>query len=550
MKLLNGGQRRPFPAARRALCLILVAVATLGLPTPSQACGMVTHMSVARMASSGKYSRLYPDLATLLQTYPNAVASGSVFPDWGMSINVLQSGDIWETYAEVAHNHMGCALDAELSYREAYINYLESSLSPPYDEYDLKTIAFLFGMISHTVADNTFDTYFMPQAQQHWADSFGPADPRRWLGMPGHPEVDMGIDSFNHLALGLFLGEWTYGDWFFPADALAAAYDAVGCRDVTAGTLSWAMGEFKPRIQTTLDAEAATSMTYYSWRLKWALANYVTAAGGANDMYTATATAWQQKWDTWKPVTTIGLSPVSPDADDGWYYQPVTITLGATASLNGQIDTWYRLNDGEYQQYSGPFTIPREGTYVVSYYSVDSLKNAEGVQLLAIKGNVKEETVKIDLVDEPCPAGPELSTECDPQPPPYYVVVNGKQDCLSRTGSGCSPFILGHPECTDCATCNADVQSELCEPYLTGVVPEGQTEVVYEICQTGAGWRCRVRNLDSMGNCPIDDANPNWGTCQPPVTGINLPAPVIVGGLSILGAMFLAAGLVIRRRKD
>jgi len=82
------------------------------------------------------------------------------------------------------------------------------------------------------------------------------------------------------------------------------------------------------------------------------------------------------------------------------------------------------------------------------------------------------------------------------------------------------------------------------------VVPEGQTEVVYEMCQTGAGWRCRVRNLDSMGNCPIGGANPNWGTCQPPVTGINLPAPVIVGGLSILGAMFLAAGLVIRRRKD
>jgi hypothetical protein len=34
----------------------------------------------------------------------------------------------------------------------------------------------------------------------------------------------------------------------------------------------------------------------------------------------------------------------------------------------------------------------------------------------------------------------------------------------------------------------------------------------------------------------------------PPGTGIDLPAPVILGGLVAIGAVLLAAGLLVRRR--
>jgi hypothetical protein len=39
-----------------------------------------------------------------------------------------------------------------------------------------------------------------------------------------------------------------------------------------------------------------------------------------------------------------------------------------------------------------------------------------------------------------------------------------------------------------------------------------------------------------------------WEEGLPPDTGIDLPAPIIVGGLALLGAALLAVGTVMRRR--
>lgn len=154
----------------------------------------------------------------------------------------------------------------------------------------------------------------------------------------------------------------------------------------------------------------------------------------------------------------------------------------------------------------------------------------------------------------PCPDDPEGSAECDQETPPYYVVINRNVECANRTGTGCAPFILKHPECKDCrsAECQAiDVEEEVCRAELAGLVAQGQTEVVYEMCCAGAddgSWLFRIRLLDSEGNCPLDPANSEWIEGLPPGTGVNLPAPLMVGGLAVLGAGFVATGLVIRRR--
>jgi hypothetical protein len=150
----------------------------------------------------------------------------------------------------------------------------------------------------------------------------------------------------------------------------------------------------------------------------------------------------------------------------------------------------------------------------------------------------------------PCPDDLEASQECMQETPPYYVVINRNVECTNRTGTGCAPFILKHPECTDCATCQVDVEKELCKDELLGQVPADQTAVLYEMCcgGTAGGWKFRIRLLDSEGNCPIDPTNREWVAGLPPGTGINLPAPVIVGGLTLLGVAFLGVGIVVRRR--
>jgi hypothetical protein len=163
----------------------------------------------------------------------------------------------------------------------------------------------------------------------------------------------------------------------------------------------------------------------------------------------------------------------------------------------------------------------------------------------------------------PCPDDPELSKYCNPETPPFYVVINRSFEDLGRSGSGCQPIILKHPECTDCCgedvECLAaedDLQMNVC-PLLASRVDwtgeEMRTETVYEMCcdcsESSAGaWKYRIRMLYEDGTCPLAMENVECIDGLPPDTGIDLPAPVIIGGLAIVGAALLAAGVVARRR--
>jgi hypothetical protein len=162
-----------------------------------------------------------------------------------------------------------------------------------------------------------------------------------------------------------------------------------------------------------------------------------------------------------------------------------------------------------------------------------------------------------------CPDDLELSKDCNPDTPPYYVVINRAFEDLDRAGSGCQPFILEHPECEDC--CSEEGWSEDC----TAAVDDALDSVVDEIvartdwaawpngvilyvmccdCGTPEGeWVFSIYTVYSDGTYEPDPDNQcNLGL--PPRTGIDLPAPVIVGGLALLGVALVATGVVVRRR--
>ena len=161
-----------------------------------------------------------------------------------------------------------------------------------------------------------------------------------------------------------------------------------------------------------------------------------------------------------------------------------------------------------------------------------------------------------------CPDNPELSKNCVSVAPPFYVVTNRTFEDLSRPGTGCQPIILNHPDCKDCcnlenAACNAvetDMMTRVC-PLLAKRVDWSQSsgrETVYQMCcgETplcqGNKWSYRIRELLPDGTCPIRDET--CYSCLPPGTGIDLPAPVIVGGLAVLGLALMGVGMVLRRR--
>jgi hypothetical protein len=156
--------------------------------------------------------------------------------------------------------------------------------------------------------------------------------------------------------------------------------------------------------------------------------------------------------------------------------------------------------------------------------------------------------------DGPCPDDPELSQTCLDEAPPYFVVTNRSEEHLAdRPGTGCQPFILKHPDCLDCTNpsdpnCSTiDVDVEVCQAIMAPRSLEPGD--VYEMCCNCATnpdgtWVYRVRRFDGK-TCP--DPGP-WSDGLPPGTGIDFPAPFIVGGLALLGAGLLTTGFIVRRR--
>lgn len=159
-----------------------------------------------------------------------------------------------------------------------------------------------------------------------------------------------------------------------------------------------------------------------------------------------------------------------------------------------------------------------------------------------------------------CPDDPEGSATCDQEAPPFYVVMNRDFEALDRPATGCQPIILNFPECEAC--CDQDENCLDAEAYLeTEVCPDlaaevdwtvTDSEILYQLCcdcTTDEGtWTYRVRLLREDGTCAIDPDNDGCYEGLPPGTGIELPAPLIAGGLAVLGAVVLGMGLVVRRR--
>jgi hypothetical protein len=147
----------------------------------------------------------------------------------------------------------------------------------------------------------------------------------------------------------------------------------------------------------------------------------------------------------------------------------------------------------------------------------------------------------------PCPDDPVLSKNCYDETPPWFVVINRSVEEFDRPGTGCQPIILNHPEYKDCAAAeNIDVEAEVCQ-YL----PAAAGDTLYAMCcdhdtNPGGCWAYRTYTLDGTGGCTLDgDA---WLAGLPPGTGIDLPAPVIIGGLVLLAAILVMAGVMVRRR--
>ncbi|MCQ6276755.1 Ig-like domain repeat protein [Bacillus sp. V3B] len=90
--------------------------------------------------------------------------------------------------------------------------------------------------------------------------------------------------------------------------------------------------------------------------------------------------------DQTSPVTKIELQSASPKVNE-WYSSNVNVSLNATDDQSGVAKTFYKINNGDWNEYTNAFELQNEGVNTVEYKSIDNAGNEE---------EIKTEVVKID----------------------------------------------------------------------------------------------------------------------------------------------------------
>ncbi len=82
--------------------------------------------------------------------------------------------------------------------------------------------------------------------------------------------------------------------------------------------------------------------------------------------------------DDTPPETTAGL--YGDLGTGGWYVSEVTVNLTATDDVSGVNATWYRVDGGDWTEFTEAFDVTGEGSHTVEFYSDDLLGNVETTQ--------------------------------------------------------------------------------------------------------------------------------------------------------------------------
>lgn len=109
------------------------------------------------------------------------------------------------------------------------------------------------------------------------------------------------------------------------------------------------------------------------------------------DTWSYRVTAYNEAGDSASNEATVGpivddTAPVTTSNLDGeWHKGPFSVELEATDVLSGVSATYYKLDGGPTQTYSGPFDLVSEGTHSVEFWSEDALSLVESAQTGTVK---------------------------------------------------------------------------------------------------------------------------------------------------------------------
>ncbi len=187
----------------RSLSTLLLPLLSLA-PGLASANGNVSHLQVTLWARDalpdGELRELLtrPDVDLMLQ-------NGANFPDGGYAVN--------DGYGEIAHWE---------PFQSAYLDWIRDNYEPPWSDEAAQHIAFLMGMASHGMSDQTYDCTYLSRA---------------WTYDEGSPGSTIGMDGSTDVAFAAEAGPLEAPELWVPDENMAGLMLDQAGHEVDAGTI-------------------------------------------------------------------------------------------------------------------------------------------------------------------------------------------------------------------------------------------------------------------------------------------------------------------------
>lgn len=173
--------------------------------------------------------------------------------------------------------------------------------------------------------------------------------------------------------------------------------------DGTLGTNNWYRGNVEVSLNAT-DNLSGVNRTMYKlggdWNVYNGSFNIIEEGENELDYYSVDEAgnienthSVNVKIDNTPPETNYTLNGTL--GEEGWYVSEVNITFNASDSLSGIAITKYKIDDGDWENYSNGVIIGSNGTHTIYFYSIDNAGNAEAERNFTIKIDRKPPSVSL-----------------------------------------------------------------------------------------------------------------------------------------------------------
>lgn len=127
--------------------------------------------------------------------------------------------------------------------------------------------------------------------------------------------------------------------------------------------------------------------------------------------------------------TLLQADPISPDGTNDYYKTTPTVTLKGETNTTGTVETFYKIDNGDYAQYTQPFTMP-EGTHTLYYYSKTSVLQ-ELEETKVFKADTTPPQINIEFpTNDPFYTGDSSILIYGTSSEPVDLIINGKATTL------------------------------------------------------------------------------------------------------------------------